>query len=95
MSDDYDDFTALGKLWDRIHHFILPLTCYMVGSFTMLTMLMKNSLLEEIKKDYIRTARAKGLSEKVVYLKHALRNALIPIVTGIGGFLTIFFAGSF
>ena len=94
MSDDYDDFTLLGQLWDRIHHFILPLTCYMVGSFTMLTMLMKNSLLEEIKKDYIRTARAKGLSEKAVYLKHALRNALIPIVTGIGGFSTIFFAGS-
>ena len=50
--------------------------------------------MEEIRKDYIRTARAKGLSEKVVYLKHALRNALIPIVTGIGGFLGVFFAGS-
>ena len=60
----------------------------------MLTMLMKNSLLDEIKKDYIRTARAKGLDEKIVYLKHGLRNALIPIVTGIGGFLTVFFAGS-
>ncbi|MAW06849.1 MAG: hypothetical protein CME61_01055 [Halobacteriovoraceae bacterium] len=73
---------------------MLPLICYVIGSFTMLTMLMKNSLLEEIKKDYIRTARAKGLSEKAVYLKHGLRNALIPIVTGIGGFLTVFFAGS-
>ena len=50
--------------------------------------------MEEVKKDYIRTARAKGLGEKTVYLKHALRNALIPIVTGIGGFLSIFFAGS-
>ena len=94
MSDDYDDFGFLAKVWDRVHHFILPLTCYVIGSFTMLTMLMKNSLLEEIKKDYIRTARAKGLSEKAVYLKHGLRNALIPIVTGIGGFLTVFFAGS-
>jgi microcin C transport system permease protein len=55
---------------------------------------MKNSLIEEIRKDYIRTARAKGLPEKTVYLKHALRNALIPIVTGIGGFLSVFFAGS-
>jgi microcin C transport system permease protein len=55
---------------------------------------MKNSLIEEIKKDYIRTARAKGVSEKVVYMKHALRNALIPIVTGLGGFLSVFFAGS-
>ena len=66
----------------------------MIGSFTVLTMLMKNSLLDEIKKDYIRTARAKGVSEKAVFLKHALRNALIPIVTGIGGFLAVFFVGS-
>jgi microcin C transport system permease protein len=93
-SDLYDDLSFWGKVGDRIHHFILPLICYMIGSFTVLTMLMKNSLLEEIGKDYIRTARAKGLSDKIVYLKHALRNALIPIVTGIGGFLSIFFAGS-
>ena len=91
-SDNYYDLSLWGKIVDRVHHFILPLICYMIGSFTVLTMLMKNSLLDEIKKDYIRTARAKGVSEKVVYLKHALRNALIPIVTGIGGFLSVFFA---
>lgn len=93
-SDDYYDYGLWGKFVDRLHHFILPLICYMISSFTVLTMLMKNSLLEEIKKDYIRTARAKGLPEKIVYLKHALRNALIPIVTGLGSFLAIFFAGS-
>ncbi len=93
-SDGYADMTFWQQIVDRVHHFILPLICYMIGSFTVLTMLMKNSLLDEVKKDYIRTARAKGVSEKVVYLKHALRNALIPIVTGIGGFLSIFFAGS-
>lgn len=93
-SDNYMTLDFWGKVVDRVHHFILPLVCYMIGSFTVLTMLMKNSLLDEIKKDYIRTARAKGLSEKTVYLKHALRNALIPIVTGIGGFLAVFFAGS-
>lgn len=93
-SDNYYDLSLWGKIVDRVHHFILPLVCYMIGSFTVLTMLMKNSLLDEIKKDYIRTARAKGLSEKTIYLKHALRNALIPIVTGIGGFLAVFFAGS-
>ena len=93
-SDNYMSLDFWGKIVDRVHHFILPLICYMIGSFTVLTMLMKNSLLDEIKKDYIRTARAKGLSEKTVYLKHALRNALIPIVTGIGGFLAVFFAGS-
>lgn len=93
-SDSYDELSFMGQILDRLHHFILPLFCYTIGSFTSLTLLMKNSLLEEIKKDYIRTARAKGLNEKVVYLKHALRNALIPIVTGLGSFLMIFFAGS-
>lgn len=93
-SENYSELSALGKLWDRVHHFILPLVCYMVGQFTTLTMLMKNSLLDEISKDYVRTARAKGLPHGKVYIKHAFRNALIPIVTGLGSFLTVFFAGS-
>lgn len=93
-SDIYEELSLGGKILDRIHHFTLPLICYTIGSFTSLTVLMKNSLIEEIKKDYIRTARAKGLDEKTIYMKHALRNALIPIVTGLGGFLTVFFAGS-
>jgi microcin C transport system permease protein len=93
-SDNYETLSLWGKFTDRLHHFFLPLICYTIGSFTTIVMLMKNSILDEIKKDYIRTARAKGLDEKAVYLKHALRNALIPIVTGLGGFLSIFFAGS-
>lgn len=93
-SDNYYSLTLVGKILDRVHHFILPLICYMIGSFTVLTMLMKNSLLDEVKKDYIRTARAKGVPEKMIYLKHALRNALIPIVTGIGGFISVFFTGA-
>lgn len=93
-SDFYDEMDFFERIWDRIYHFVLPLVCYTIGSFTTLTILMKNSLIEEIKKDYIRTARAKGLPEKTVYLKHALRNALIPIVTGLGSFLSVFFAGS-
>ncbi len=94
VSDNFDDLTKVEQLWDRAHHFVLPLICYMMGSFTTLTLLMKNSILDEIRKDYIRTARAKGLPERTVYLKHALRNALIPIATGIGSFLMVFFAGS-
>ncbi len=94
VSDAYDDLGFWAQIGDRMYHAALPLTCYVIGSFTTLTLLMKNSLLEEIKKDYIRTARAKGLSEKAVYFKHALRNALIPIATGIGAFLGLFFAGS-
>jgi microcin C transport system permease protein len=94
VSDSYEDLTFFEQIKDRIWHFVLPLISYMIGNFTVLTILMKNSLLDEVKKDYVRTARAKGLSEKVVYLKHAARNALIPIVTGLGGFLAFFLAGS-
>jgi microcin C transport system permease protein len=94
QSDLYEDLSLGGKLVDRLYHFVLPLFCYTIGSFTSLTILMKNSLLEEIKKDYVRTARAKGLSENVVVMRHALRNALIPVVTGLGSFLMVFFAGS-
>ncbi len=94
QSEAFDELSHWEQFVDRVHHFTLPLICYTIGSFTSLTILMKNSLIEEIKKDYIRTARAKGVDEKVVYMKHALRNALIPIVTGLGGFLSVFFAGS-
>lgn len=93
-SDNYDTMTTWGKLWDRIYHFILPLTCYMLGNFTGLTMLVRNSMLDIIKSDYIRTARSKGLADKMVYYKHALRNAMIPVATGLGGFLRVFLAGS-
>jgi microcin C transport system permease protein len=93
-SDEYDSLTTLGKIGNRIHHFILPLTCYVLGGFASLTLLMRNSLLDVIKQDYIRTARAKGLNEKVILYKHALRNALIPIAVNLGGFLQVFLSGS-
>lgn len=93
-SDNYFDLNLWGKILDRGKHFVLPLTCYVVNGFTVLVLLMKNSLLEEVRLDYVRTARAKGLDERAVIYKHALRNALIPIVTGLGSFLAIFFAGS-
>lgn len=93
-SDNYDSLTTMGKLWDRTYHFILPLTCYMLGNFTELTMLVRNSMLDVISSDYVRTARSKGLTDKFVYYKHALRNALIPVATGLGGFLRVFLAGS-
>lgn len=93
-SDNYFELGFWGKIGDRVHHFILPLICYMIGNFTVLTKLMKDSMLDVVRLDYVRTARAKGLSEKVVYYKHALRNALIPIAAGVGSFLGVFFAGS-
>ena len=73
----------------------LPVLCYMVGSFATLTILMKNSLMENLGQDYVRTAFAKGLSERRVVFVHALRNSLIPIATGLGHFFSILLAGSF
>lgn len=94
VSDNYADLAFWGQIWDRVRHAVLPLVCYMLGSFTFLTIMMQNSMLDVVKLDYVRTARAKGVPEKLVYLKHALRNALIPIVTGMGGILSVMFAGS-
>ena len=93
-SEDYEYMLWYQKIFDRIHHFVLPMICYMIGSFTVLTFLMKNSLLDVIKLDYIRTARSKGLEGKKVVYKHALRNALIPLATGLSSILGIFLAGS-
>ena len=62
----------------------LPVLCYMVGSFATLTILTKNSLMENLGQDYVRTAFAKGLDERRVIFVHALRNSLIPIATGLG-----------
>lgn len=94
VSDNYAELGTWAQIWDRFQHAVLPLICYMLGSFTFLTVMMQNSMLDVIKLDYVRTARAKGVPEKIVYLKHALRNALIPIVTGMGGILSVMFAGS-
>ncbi|MBC7741040.1 MAG: ABC transporter permease subunit [Bdellovibrionaceae bacterium] len=93
-SDDYDTMTTGGKIMDRIFHFVLPLVCYIFGNFAELTMLVRNTMLDVIKSDYIRTARAKGLEENTINYKHALRNAMIPVATGLGGFLRVFLAGS-
>src|SRR6185295_2372978 len=71
----------------------LPVCCYMIGSFATLTILMKNSLMENLGQDYVRTAYAKGLSEKRVIFLHALRNSLIPISTGLGHFFSLIEAG--
>jgi microcin C transport system permease protein len=93
-SDNYSELSFFAKIADRAHHFVLPLVCYMIGGFTELTLLTRNSMLDIIKADYIRTARAKGLHERAVVFKHALRNALIPVATGLGGFLGVFLTGS-
>ena len=80
-------------LWD-IFPVFLPVTCYMIGNFAVLTLLMKNSLLEQISQDYVRTVLAKGATFNRAIWAHAFRNSLIPIATGFGSIFTLIFAGS-
>jgi microcin C transport system permease protein len=83
------------RVRDIVWHSVLPLLAYLVGAFATETMLVKNSLMENMSADYVRTALAKGLSWRRAVFVHALRNSLIPIATSIGGLLGIFLTGSF
>ncbi len=83
------------RISDLVWHSVLPLIAYLVGAFAVQTMLVKNSLMENMSADYVRTALAKGLSWRRAVFVHALRNSLIPIATSIGGLLGIFLTGSF
>jgi microcin C transport system permease protein len=94
ISDNHEFLSPWGKLTDFLHHMVMPLTCYMLAEFAFLTVLTKNSLLEELNKDYIRTALAKGVPFKRAAWKHGLRNALVPLATGMGGLFTVMFAGA-
>lgn len=91
----YDSMTFFEQMKDRFMHFFLPITVLSLGSFAFISRQMRSSMLEVIRQDYIRTARAKGLSERKVILKHALRNSLIPILTLLGGILPAMVGGSF
>jgi ABC-type microcin C transport system permease subunit YejB len=91
----HEDLDFVGRLLDRMWHMALPGFCYVLGLFASKTVLMKNSLMENLGQDYVRTAFAKGLSENTVIFKHALRNSLIPIATGLGHMLSIILAGSY
>ncbi|MGE0393291.1 MAG: ABC transporter permease subunit [Vicinamibacterales bacterium] len=93
--DNWEYLTFWGKVSGQIEHMFLPVLAYMVGSFATQTILTKNSLMESLGQDYVRTAFAKGLSERRVIFVHALRNSLIPIVTGLGHVFSLVLAGSF
>jgi microcin C transport system permease protein len=95
VSDNWSEMTLITKVLDYLWHMVLPVTASTVGSLAVMTLLTKNSFLEEIRKQYVMTARAKGLSENQVLYKHVFRNAIIPIITGFpGSFITAFFTGS-
>ena len=93
-SDNFDTLPFLAQAKDIFVHMFLPVCCYVVGSFAVLTLMMKNSLLDQIGADYVRTVYAKGGSSARAVWGHALRNALIPIATGFGSIFTVMFAGS-
>jgi microcin C transport system permease protein len=94
-SYNFDELTPMGKVLDVLHHAALPLICYLVGSFAVTTMLMKNNLMDNLAADYVRTAVAKGVPFNKAVSGHALRNSLIPIATTFGQNITLLVGGSF
>ncbi len=95
VSDNFAELSLLGKIKDYFWHLTLPITAMTIGSFATLTMLTKNSFLDEINKQYVITARAKGLDENSVLYKHVFRNAMLIIIAGFpAAFISMFFTGS-
>ncbi len=95
VSDNWAELSWPMKILDYLWHIVLPITSLMVGSFAVMTLLTKNSFLEEIRKQYVLTARAKGLTDNAVLYRHVFRNAIIPLITGFpGAFIAMFFTGS-
>jgi len=95
VSENFDQLSTLGKIADYFWHLVLPVTSLVIGGFATLTILTKNSFLNEITRQYVVTARAKGLSERRVLYGHVFRNAMLLVVSGIPqAFISVFFAGS-
>ena len=94
-SNNFDELSTWGKVVDYFHHLALPITALVIGNFATLTLLTKNSFLDEINKQYVVTARAEGLSERGVLYGHVFRNAMLLIIAGFpAAFIGIFFTGS-
>ncbi len=93
-SPDFAQMDLWGKIKDLAHHTALPLICYVIGGFALLTMLTKNNLMDNLAADYVRTAVAKGISFRRAVFHHAFRNSMIPVATSLGDLVTIFVGGS-
>jgi microcin C transport system permease protein len=94
-SENWPDLSVVGKVFDYLWHIVLPVSAMMISGFATLTLLTRNSFLDEIRKQYVMTARAKGLSERRVLYGHVFRNAMLIVVAGFpGAFLSAFFAGA-
>ena len=95
VSDNFETLNWWQKILDYAWHLVLPLTALAISAFATLTLLTKNSFLDEIKKQYVITARAKGITEKQVLYGHVFRNAMLIVIAGFpGAFISAFFAGS-
>ncbi|MBA1194928.1 microcin C ABC transporter permease YejB [Pseudomonas entomophila] len=94
-SNDFDELSPLGKVLDYFWHLVLPITALVIGNFATMTLLTKNSFLDEINKQYVVTAKAKGLSRSRVLYGHVFRNAMLLVIAGFpSAFIGIFFTGS-
>lgn len=95
VSENFADLSLLGKVADYFWHLVLPVTSLVIGGFAALTLLTKNAFLNEVTRQYVTTARAKGMSERRVLYGHVFRNAMLLVVAGIPqALITVFFAGS-
>jgi microcin C transport system permease protein len=95
VSSNWHELGVLHKVTDYFWHIALPVSAMVIGGFAVITILTKNSVLEEIRKQYVMTARAKGVDERSVLWRHVFRNAMIPIMTGFpAAFVAAFFTGS-
>ena len=95
VSDDFSELSGFEKTLDVLNHAALPLIAYVAGSFAVTTLLMKNSLMDNLAADYVRTAIAKGMPFRKAVFGHACRNSLIPIATSFGNTITLVLTGSF
>ena len=94
-STNFDDLSLLGKIGDYFWHIALPVLSMTIASFATLTLLTKNSFLDEIKKQYVLTAKAKGLGERTILYRHVFRNAMLIVISGFPAlFISVFFGGS-
>src|SRR6056297_358270 len=94
-SDGWEDLSLIGKIVDYFWHLVLPVTALSIGGFATLTLLTKNSFLDEIKKQYVMTARAKGLAERRVLYGHVFRNGMLIVIAGFPAlFISVFFTGN-
>jgi microcin C transport system permease protein len=94
-SSNFEDLSVTGKALDYLHHIVLPVLALTIGAFATMTLLTKNSFLEEIKKHYVITAKAKGVSERRVLYGHVFRNAMLIVISGFPAmFIGVFFGGS-